>query len=278
MVELITESIHADPDGVTKLTAWATAEIETCSTVAEKYPKNYHAWTHRKWVLQLLHDLSTRDATESSERLIRSLFQVLQKEMSAIERWMKSHVTDHSAVHYLGQVLHMLMRVGVHPASWQLITEGSQRDTAEDEGVASSWRWALISDAMNVARSSNFTSYEVTWIHRRICGLACLSYIAEEERSVTKSSDAKLDAFISTEVRDLAAAHLAGDECSGTHAMSYMLWVLYHVKWSTVWKYCPIAELDGYADGIANALARNESVAGHNVARIWRILNEGSFG
>jgi len=33
--------------------AHISTEIRVCSTVAEIYPKNYYAWTHRQWLVQL---------------------------------------------------------------------------------------------------------------------------------------------------------------------------------------------------------------------------------
>jgi len=271
LINLISENIHASNinkhDATTKLQAWAIAEIDTCSMVAEKYPKNYHAWTHRRWVLQMIF-AQYQEAIQKNRinlPLVGIVFQILKNELSTTENWMKTHVTDHSAVHYRGQVLQLSLVVRMHPASMEMLKNELQLETKEATA------WNLISDSMAVARSSRFKSYEVTWIHRRICGLACLNYFLKNH-IFPSHINPKLDEFITMEIRDLAAEYLANDNnCpkSKMLALSYVLWIIQQMKRSELWKICPTEEVTSLAKEVVNTLACCEATVGN----VWRIMN-----
>lgn len=53
---------------------------ELCEVLALRFPRNYYAWTHRAWL-----------AERSESR---------NNELSFVERWLMTHVTDYSAAHY----------------------------------------------------------------------------------------------------------------------------------------------------------------------------------
>lgn len=53
---------------------------ELCEALALRFPRNYYAWTHRAW-------LAERSETGSNE-------------LTFVERWLMTHVTDYSAAHY----------------------------------------------------------------------------------------------------------------------------------------------------------------------------------
>mmetsp|Transcript_6175 Transcript_6175/g.20129 ORF Transcript_6175/g.20129 Transcript_6175/m.20129 type:complete len:275 (+) Transcript_6175:80-904(+) len=55
-------------------------ELALCETLALRHPRNYFAWTHRAWVAERLGDFPG--------------------ELDFAARWLRSHVTDHSAAHY----------------------------------------------------------------------------------------------------------------------------------------------------------------------------------
>lgn len=74
-------------------------EIEVCRKVAEKYPKNYYAWTHRRylWSACILPHTSP-DHTDT-------LGNLLKEEFTTVQTWIEHHISDHSAVHYISEVL-----------------------------------------------------------------------------------------------------------------------------------------------------------------------------
>ena len=178
-----------------KIYQWVWSEMRTCLSVAENFPKNYHAWTHRRWACQLLCGMwfrrphsDRRDKNDVIETKL--LFQLLTDELSTIQAWMKSHVSDHSAIHYQGQILRMLLAVGLHPTqgyysyhhdaqSHNLLQSNEIKNNLGEANndVAASWAWSLVNRSLEMAQSTPFLSHEVSWIHRRICGFACLKLL-----------------------------------------------------------------------------------------------------
>lgn len=61
------------------------AELKLCGIAAGKYPSNYHAWSHRIWIIQHCFNCSV---------------QILLSELKATEAWSSSHISDHSGFHF----------------------------------------------------------------------------------------------------------------------------------------------------------------------------------
>lgn len=59
-------------------------EMAVCLSAASRYPNNYHAWSHRTWVMQQL----------------KLSHEVLSKELTTNEAWMSTHISDHSGMQY----------------------------------------------------------------------------------------------------------------------------------------------------------------------------------
>jgi hypothetical protein len=72
----------------------AKEEIETCRKVAERHPKNYYAWTHRRYLWSVI---------DPTTELLREEWQDM------LTKWLPQHVSDHSAAHYGAQVLDLWM-------------------------------------------------------------------------------------------------------------------------------------------------------------------------
>jgi len=60
-------------------------ELELCGRAAGKYPSNYHAWSHRIWIIQHCFNCSV---------------QILLNELKATEGWSSSHISDYSGFHF----------------------------------------------------------------------------------------------------------------------------------------------------------------------------------
>jgi len=86
-------------------------EVKTCIEVAERYPKNYYAWTHRRylWDVFSFDTGSTEHREQQAQREL--LIQLLETELmiGMWQEWLPIHPSDHSAVHYACQVLDLLM-------------------------------------------------------------------------------------------------------------------------------------------------------------------------
>ena len=84
-----------------------------CSSVAEKYPKNYYAWTHRIYVVSelLLSPMfiinDTNNNTDTIIGNINNISKFLETELKEkmYNEWLPKHPTDHSAIHYTCQIL-----------------------------------------------------------------------------------------------------------------------------------------------------------------------------
>lgn len=89
-------------------------ELATCTYVAEHYPKNYYAWTHRRylWTLFFPHNNINNNDDRSVGISVPSpsLRIVMDKELDYIwTEWLPVHPSDHSAVHYVCQVLQLAL-------------------------------------------------------------------------------------------------------------------------------------------------------------------------
>lgn len=117
-------------------------ELKLCTVVAERFPKNYYAWTHRLYC-------------------IRKAPSLLQEEWNFILGWLPTHVSDHSAVHYGGQVLLLLLQVNNNN------------------------RLELVQSAMEEGRRlvTVRPAHEVLWIFRRVCAHATMLLILEENET-----------------------------------------------------------------------------------------------
>ncbi|OEU07197.1 hypothetical protein FRACYDRAFT_265000 [Fragilariopsis cylindrus CCMP1102] len=84
-----------------------------CSRIAEQYPKNYYAWTHRIYVVSklLLSTMfiknNTNNNTDIIVRNINNISNFLETELKEkmYNEWLPKHPTDHSAIHYTCQIL-----------------------------------------------------------------------------------------------------------------------------------------------------------------------------
>lgn len=94
-------------------------EVKTCIDVAEKFPKNYYAWTHRRylWDLFIPYDTSPFEFRDQRKRLKlhhqqrQRYIQLMETELmiGMWQEWLPKHPADHSAVHYSCQVLDLLL-------------------------------------------------------------------------------------------------------------------------------------------------------------------------
>ncbi len=75
-------------------------ECELIRWACELYPRNYHAWTHYHWVLDLAGAFISKDLgprEDGQEECIR----FLRREVVELREWISRHVSDYSAVHLL---------------------------------------------------------------------------------------------------------------------------------------------------------------------------------
>jgi protein prenyltransferase alpha subunit repeat containing protein 1 len=79
--------------------ASARCEFDLVANACELYPRNYHAWTHRYLCLRAM-------------RAHSGYASHLKSEIMWTQAWIESHVSDHSAVHYLMNIATELKALG----------------------------------------------------------------------------------------------------------------------------------------------------------------------
>ena len=140
-------------------------EVKTCIDVAEKYPKNYYAWTHRRYLWDLFNTpWSNFDLGDRRRRLKwREAFILLLETELMVgmwQEWLQKHPADHSAVHYSCQVLDLLLN---HLLAFHLESEG---EAPTDRKMASLSFSALQQVQILLLKYSH--ENESLWILRRI--------------------------------------------------------------------------------------------------------------
>jgi protein prenyltransferase alpha subunit repeat containing protein 1 len=76
------------------------SEFRLVSLACEKYPRNYHAWTHWRFCMNTLY-FSIQNSAESDSKGYRDYIDVLADTIFSLRCWVEQHVSDHSAVHQL---------------------------------------------------------------------------------------------------------------------------------------------------------------------------------
>ncbi|KAI8066796.1 hypothetical protein BC940DRAFT_347281 [Gongronella butleri] len=107
------------------------AERRLCERSATLYPRNYYAWHHRFWLLEQMNAAA------------------IEEEYESMVAWAGAHVSDHSGIHHLGQVVER----------W-LVPAPSKR-------LAAHVAWLD-----NVTQQ--FPGHESLWAHRRACAMLML--------------------------------------------------------------------------------------------------------
>lgn len=101
LIESTMELIETGQESNNSIVNIVLEEIKVCEKIAERYPKNYYAWTHRRFLWTRSGSLPYLDH--------ESLTQIFQQEFDTLFNWLNLHISDHSAVHYQCQVLDLLL-------------------------------------------------------------------------------------------------------------------------------------------------------------------------
>lgn len=219
------------------LISWARHEIKQCVKVAGRFPKNYYAWTHRSFIIRTLVDLWTTDTTRvhhphnNDNVSMDPVLKLLQEEVKSINPWLRQHVSDHSAAHYGGEVLRILLQFA------DLELKSNINDLR--------WKINIIQEQLDESRrlALFFRSHEVIWIWRRICSQIFLGTLAELSSHST-ASDSKtiltqaIHQFVDIDVNQThenclsKMPSLIDDEYQRCvlHSNTYIMWILESFK------------------------------------------------
>lgn len=153
-------------------------EIALCRSVAEKFPKNYYAWTHRRYLWSV-----SRNAANSPVLMLVDEW----KEM--VDQWLPLHISDHSGVHYAAQIL----------ALWMEETSASQTsDKDETDGSLAPALERVAVEALARAKElvDRHSEHETLWILRRMVVRILWGYGAQSK---------KIAALVEEHVQQVAA-------------------------------------------------------------------------
>ena len=175
-------------------------EFNLCTMVAERYPKNYYAWTHRLYCV--------RQAEPT----------LLNEEWEFVLAWLPKHVSDHSAVHYGGQVLLQMVQV----------YNGLEMIDVIESGMQEGKRLVQMHPA-----------HEVLWIFRRVCAHVYLQFL--EKSDDCKQIQPLRCSFVQhieeewNEVQQLQRPKIGSElelewRKTQVYRLSYVVWVARHCR------------------------------------------------
>ena len=119
-----------DDTGAIALLALLRSELAVVEMTAERYPKNYHAWLYRQWIVQQVdtqrQQTSTHSDTDAHTQKAggpQRWLDVLGEEKRRIGAWNESHMSDHSGWHYRSFLTdRMLAAPSLHTSPLSLLT------------------------------------------------------------------------------------------------------------------------------------------------------------
>ena len=193
------------------LIQWATLEIAVCSVIAENYPKNYYAWTHRSFIIRTLTNvLSTIDGANGRDNIKA----VLETEANGTEPWLHRHVSDHSAAHYGGEALSLWLNVG-----------GGCNDTIE-------WKIGILKEKLQESRRliEKFPSHEVIWTWRRICSRLFLAYYLSFTKEEAVSFLKEEISFASSFFDESSSIDEQERDMQRHFSLAYIVWILKYTR------------------------------------------------
>ncbi|CAM9364482.1 unnamed protein product [Ectocarpus fasciculatus] len=131
-------------------------ELKVCQRVAELYPKNYYAWTQRSWVVLRAVGGARADAGAGQKGVpgedtptSPAAAELLEREIAFVDKWLTSHVSDHSALNHRKNIVSAL--TAMSPAS----------DEMERLGLVDKERSA------NSKLLRDYPGHESLWCYRR---------------------------------------------------------------------------------------------------------------
>ncbi|CAJ1967566.1 unnamed protein product [Cylindrotheca closterium] len=207
-------------DYESKLVDLVHKEIAFCSKIADKFPKNYYAWTHRRYLWSsciLPHLQQSYHAT---------IIVLLNQEFDALKLWLEQHISDHSAVHYLGQVLEMRLQQQQDQQQQQHIQSSSS--SLNDLSIS------IAHNSLNLANAllKTHPDHESLWILRRL--MVQILFQHAQQHSVTDSAKVAILSMLEDLIDEVwTKAHFSENNrdynisgITSVYAWSFLVWCM----------------------------------------------------
>ncbi|GFY70967.1 protein prenyltransferase alpha subunit repeat-containing protein 1 [Trichonephila inaurata madagascariensis] len=125
-------------------------ELRLCTRVANLYPNNYYAWCHRTWlVMELCH----------------YCLKIVSEELTSMECWTSTHVSDHCGFNYRQFLLSCYSREDVDILSCPLHASGGETCSAKKMVLFASLIQQEMLFLCNLQAA--YLGHETLWYHRR---------------------------------------------------------------------------------------------------------------
>jgi protein prenyltransferase alpha subunit repeat containing protein 1 len=186
-------------------------ELQVSQHAADRYPNNYHAWSHRMWCL-------THLASFASAPLL--------KEWAASEAWVSSHVSDHSGMQYRQFLLNRLLELR-QPVSddiserakksiLQFLSCGWSEDGIDTLQSAFIKTVGLIASelVLNTDLILRFAGHEALWCHRRYLLMSLKKFLTSRRADINGVGGSRCSQVSATRDR---CAERSSEEVSALH-------------------------------------------------------------
>ncbi len=210
---------------------WTSKELEICTQIAEKYPKNYYAWTHRRFVMDTLLQLMKMQDGNVLSSIKDYTWKILESEFNMISSlWITKHVSDHSAVHYGGEILRILI-------SFKKGLFVSTQNYSSIKSCNRSHEWIVEQLQLVLSESQTLIlkhpSNEVIWIWRRICSQIYIEFLLETGLLYAeKFVETEAQIFLSEgdNIMDMLLKDEYDERQNNLHRKTYILWLLENLQ------------------------------------------------
>ena len=182
------------------------SEAKVCHEIAGRYPKNYYAWTHRRYCLGIV--------IQSIDLHREEKMKILKEEWDEIvTEWLPKNVSDHSAAHYAAQVLELWLH---QLQSQQVLTANEWQNFA-----------AGILNVVKVLLEGE-EPHETLWILFRMVVTILLKYAHSIEDLIVEEVNSVTQDYMAT-----SASELTTGFPDNVHALTFLLWVAKFTNTST---------------------------------------------
>ncbi|ETI36747.1 hypothetical protein F441_17063 [Phytophthora nicotianae CJ01A1] len=160
-----------------ELRVFFAQQIEVCRRLAEQKPRNYHAWSFRHWIVS------------------RLPLDLVQKELEDMERWCRTHVTDHSGWNHRQHTLNELVK--------------KHRDSGEVDVPQN----LVLAEYKFVSKIvAQYPTHEALWCHRRYVIQYLLNEAARKPINEDPASSEELTSRLAGTLSDSPSENVALSE------------------------------------------------------------------
>jgi hypothetical protein len=248
---------------------WADREMDSMLPIVEGYPKNYYAWSHKIFIVQVLlqhyKELMVKVKTPVDVDDDETTMQLHQQQIWdfllhqvkwSTEEWLPTHVSDHSAVHYGATVLQLLVHFNIEANDPYIATKWQKSNEMVTSKVVSCTAAldTIQSERIKIAKLIvQYPKHESLWLYRRYCCLIFLSVVAKmlsektAKRNMSSMDTNKQPLATQSRIVDILNQYIRYEIAflmkfdKDFYAMAFSQWLYFHLL---RWKLLSFLHLD----------------------------------